>query len=142
MRAFEIHTYQNGRWIIDSIFDDRELALIEARRMDDTKRYPGIRVVEEVYDAGTRETQRRTLFRGSKVAEANLQALETARETRQSAQEAARRRQLAQVERRRAAQHLAKRRETDPIRLIAILTGLGIAAIAALVALQEIRSLL
>src|SRR3546814_8948602 len=40
-------TYRNGAWKIDSIFDDRELALMEAGRMDRGNRYSAVRVVEE-----------------------------------------------------------------------------------------------
>ena len=42
MRAFEIHTYQDGKWRIDSVFDDRELAMFEARRVDEGSRYAGV----------------------------------------------------------------------------------------------------
>ena len=34
MKAFEIHTYQSGKWKIDSVFDDRDLAMFEAQRID------------------------------------------------------------------------------------------------------------
>ena len=49
MKAFEIHTYQSGKWKIDSVFDDRDLAMFEAQRMDSSGRYTGIRVVEDIY---------------------------------------------------------------------------------------------
>ena len=49
MKAFEIHTYQGGKWKIDSVFDDRDLALFEAHRMDQSGQCSGIRVVEEIY---------------------------------------------------------------------------------------------
>jgi len=64
MRAFEIHTYQNGRWKIDAVFDDRSLALFEAKRMDEGNRFAGVRVVEESFDEDSQETQTRTIFRG------------------------------------------------------------------------------
>jgi hypothetical protein len=67
MKAFEIHTYQGGRWKIDSVFDDRDLAVFEAQRMDVSGRYPGIRVVEETFHEASNETTNRTMFRGNKV---------------------------------------------------------------------------
>jgi len=32
MKAFEVHVQQGERWRIDSVFDDRDLALLEAQR--------------------------------------------------------------------------------------------------------------
>lgn len=51
MKAFEIHTYQSGKWKIDSVFEDRDLAMFKAQRMDSSGRYTGIRVVEEIYSS-------------------------------------------------------------------------------------------
>lgn len=67
MKAFEIQTYQGGRWKIDSIFDDKALALFEARRMEDSFRFPSIRVVEEDYNEASNETVSKTIFRSGKV---------------------------------------------------------------------------
>lgn len=72
MKAFEIHTYQSGKWKIDSVFDDRELVLFEAHRTDDSGRFTGVRVIEEVYDAASETSTVRTLFRGSKIAHGML----------------------------------------------------------------------
>ena len=82
MKAFEIHTYQSGKWKIDSVFDDRDLAMFEAQRMDSSGRYTGIRVVEEIYLESTRETKTRTIYRGSKIAEANAAQLRKSKENR------------------------------------------------------------
>ena len=67
MRAFEIHIYRNGVWKIDSVFDDRELALYEARRADDTNRYAAILVVEETYHEETGKVDRRVISRSSRA---------------------------------------------------------------------------
>lgn len=67
MRAFEIHTFQGGKWKIDSVFDDRELAVFEAQRMEGSKRYSGVRVVEENFDEQTHQTQTRTIYKGTVV---------------------------------------------------------------------------
>jgi len=64
MRAYEIHTFRDGVWKVDSVFDDRELAMFEAKRVDDSSRYSGVKVVEEVYDEANNRTTSRTLFRG------------------------------------------------------------------------------
>ena len=64
MRSFEIQTYTDGRWKMDSVFDDRELALHEAKKIDASARYSGVRVIEENYDEATDKVSSRTLFRG------------------------------------------------------------------------------
>ena len=64
MRAFEIHTFKDSKWKMDSVFDDRELAIFEAKKITEGSRYPGVKVIEENYDESTNLTTTRTLFRG------------------------------------------------------------------------------
>ncbi len=64
MKSFELHTYKDGQWKIDSIFDDRELAIFEARRVEASNRYSGVRVIEEIFDEASDSITTRTLFRG------------------------------------------------------------------------------
>jgi hypothetical protein len=64
MRTFEIQTFKDGKWKLDSVFDDRELALFEAKRVNEGTRHSGVKVVEEIWDEVTNETTIRTLFRG------------------------------------------------------------------------------
>ena len=68
MRAFEIHTFTDGQWKVDSVFDDRDLAVHEARKVDENGRYAGVRVIEENYDDVTDLTTTRTIFRGKNEA--------------------------------------------------------------------------
>jgi hypothetical protein len=68
MIAFEIHTYRDGQWRIDSIFDDFELALETAKRVDDGRRYAGVLLIEEDYDEETNTATNRTRFRGGRFA--------------------------------------------------------------------------
>jgi hypothetical protein len=67
MKAFEIHTFMGGKWKIDSVFDDRDLAVFEAQRMESSKRYAGVRVVEENFDEHTQQTATRTIYKGTCV---------------------------------------------------------------------------
>ncbi|MBK18115.1 MAG: hypothetical protein CMM52_04670 [Rhodospirillaceae bacterium] len=67
MRAFEIHTFRGGKWKIDSVFDDKDLAMFEARRMDESSRYTGVRVIEENFNESTQETVSRTIFKGGRA---------------------------------------------------------------------------
>ncbi len=112
MKAFEIHTFINGRWKIDSVFDDKELALFEAQRMDKSSRYSGVRVVEEAFDERSNKTSTRTIFRGTKATQANEKDLK------------------------------AKKKETNPYRLISILLLLVALGLGALYALERLRHML
>lgn len=64
MLAYEIQTFRDGEWKIDSIFNERELAMFEAKRIDEGARYVGVRLIEENYNEATQLTTTRTLFRG------------------------------------------------------------------------------
>ena len=70
IQTFEIQIYENGRWIINAIFDDRQLALFEAKRMEDNGRFSGrIRVVQEIYFELDNSAQSQTVhsYNGRKV---------------------------------------------------------------------------
>src|SRR5260221_14707773 len=67
----------NGKWRIDSVFDDQHLAETEAARaMDSTFRPQAVRVVMQLLDEKTQLITERTVFRRSRVEELN--ARETA----------------------------------------------------------------
>ena len=66
MKSFEIQTSKDGNWRIDSIFDDRDLALLEARRVEEGYRCSGVRVIEENYDEASNRATSRTIFQGGK----------------------------------------------------------------------------
>ena len=121
MKAFEIHTYQSGKWKIDSVFDDRDLAMFEAQRMDSSGRYTGIRVVEEIYLESTRETKTRTIYRGSKIAEANAAQLRKSKENRINKGQALKKRKTDPVQRRKTAQKRKRKKKASPVRLSMIM---------------------
>ncbi len=136
MKAFEIHTYQSGKWKIDSVFDDRDLAMFEAQRMDESGRYSGIRVVEEVYVEATQETKTRTIYRGSKVAAENAEQLRKSKNVRQNAGQARKKRQADTVQRRKVAQKRKIKKKSSPVRLVLIMVMLGALAGGAMFGLQ------
>ena len=74
--AFELQTYQGGLWKIDSMFDDRQLALMEAQRLGKTDRYSAVRVVEENYNPETQATATKIIYRTSRVTAENDSAIE------------------------------------------------------------------
>ncbi len=138
MRAYEIHTFQSGRWKIDSVFDDKELALFEAQRMDGSGRYSGVRVVEEAFNDRDRKIRARTIFRGTKVTQANENDLMA----RQEAEIEHRRKFARDAERRRVQLRKAKKNAADPYRLISILLLLVALGLGALYALERLRQTL
>ncbi len=136
MKAFEIHTFQSGKWKIDSVFDDRDLALFEAQRMDESGRYTGIRVIEEIYVESTQETKTRTIFRGSKVEQANAEQLQKAKQTRANAAKAKKKPQGNVAQRKAAAKRRKVKKKSNPVRLIVITLIIAIAAGGAMFGLQ------
>ncbi|MGE0745805.1 MAG: hypothetical protein AB7K86_11180 [Rhodospirillales bacterium] len=62
VRAFEVHTLQSERWRIDSVFDDRALALFEAKRLEQNARYQSVRVVEEWFDERTNQSRTKAIY--------------------------------------------------------------------------------
>jgi hypothetical protein len=143
MKAFEIHTFQSGRWKIDSIFDDKELALFEAKRMDGSGRFSGVRVVEEAFDESTNKTSARTIYRGTKATQSNKEDLQAKLAARQEAALLRRRKVVREAERRRAEQRKAKKKkQSNPYRLISILLLLAVIALGALYALERLRDIL
>ncbi len=47
---YEVHAYHRGNWQIDSIYDDRDLAIYEAHVLERNGRCTAVRVVKESYD--------------------------------------------------------------------------------------------
>jgi hypothetical protein len=72
MILFEIHTFREGTWKIDSVFDDKDLAIYEAQRMEKGGRFSAVRVVQETYDEETQKTGTRTVYRTTKVDRMNV----------------------------------------------------------------------
>jgi hypothetical protein len=65
--SYEIHVSRNGSWTIQAFFDDKELALLEARRISETNRYPAVRVVEEIVEPNLDDVKQRVVYRWSQV---------------------------------------------------------------------------
>jgi hypothetical protein len=65
MIMYEIHQYRAGKWHLDSVYDNEEIALGEAERVDSAGTVQAIRVVE-VYDK-TNPARNRVVYRGGDV---------------------------------------------------------------------------
>jgi hypothetical protein len=68
MITYELHTLKNdvlqSEWSLTAVLEDLELAMHDATRLDETKRYAGIRLVEEKHNEVTGKTDTKTVFRG------------------------------------------------------------------------------
>ena len=68
MITYELHTLKNDaldkEWKVTAVFEDIELARHDATRMDETKRYAGIRLIEEKHNEVTGKMETKTIFRG------------------------------------------------------------------------------
>ena len=110
--------------------------------MDTSGRFAGVRVVEEVFDERAERSTTRTIYRGSKVADANRAELQKRSQIRHDAAQSRKKRSERIVERRKQIQKKNAKRQTNPYRIIAILSVLVIAALGALYGLQHIKELL
>jgi len=140
LKSFEVQTYRNGKWSVDSVFDDHQLATFEARRMDEGGRFGGVRVVEEVWDPTTNRTTTRTVYRDSKVQKTNQEVLDRHRAQRQQKSESKKR----VVDRThgygvKRAKHARDRirRKSNPVRLVLILILIVGFAVGARVLLDQ-----
>ena len=65
--AYEVQTYENGSWQIASVHEDKELALMEARRMEEGLRRRETRVVEEMHDEESGKTRSKIVYATPKI---------------------------------------------------------------------------
>jgi hypothetical protein len=116
---FEIHALRAGKWKIDSIMDDKELALEAAKALARRNGIEAVRVVREMFNQQKGEFARRTIFHTSRQQE--MIAAETERKKQAAAEDARDQdamKRLAQAERRRVE---AQRKRAARARLITML---------------------
>jgi hypothetical protein len=122
--TFELQVFRDGRWIISAVYDDRNLALAEARRLDKAGRVVCVR--EESGDGSVR----RTVFLSTKIKDS------------------------WKLERRRIAAGAdphppsfdtdcsPRHNETNPYRLLAVFSLLAFLGLAAVLALRTLYTAL
>lgn len=66
---FEVHALRNGKWKIDSVMDDKELATEAAKALARRNGVEAVRVVREMYNDKKGEFARRTIFHTSRQQE-------------------------------------------------------------------------
>ena len=67
--SYEIYTYRNGNWTVDSVHDDKQLAIHQARLLLDSRHHMAIRVMEESYDEATDKSTTKVVFTKKKSDE-------------------------------------------------------------------------
>ncbi|WP_120498651.1 hypothetical protein [Kiloniella sp. EL199] len=60
--SFEVDTYQNNRWVLECVLDDKDMALSTAKRLYDSKRFSAVRVVQETFDEDSNSSRERVIF--------------------------------------------------------------------------------
>ncbi|MCH8213818.1 MAG: hypothetical protein IIC54_07080 [Proteobacteria bacterium] len=60
--SYEVYSLREGRWNLDSVYDDRGLALDEARHLLKRRHQKGVKVVKENYDDETNKAIPTTIF--------------------------------------------------------------------------------
>ncbi len=68
--SYEVYAYKGGKWAIDSVYDDRDMALYEARLLLNSRFLKAVQVVEERYNDNTMESTTKVIFRQRKAGEA------------------------------------------------------------------------
>ena len=71
MSTFELQTFQTGKWAVDSYFDDRDLAMSEAEKLEGSGRHSGVRVLQEDFDGGDTRSSVRVIFSKMKGSSTN-----------------------------------------------------------------------
>ncbi len=67
--SYELLSFKGGSWVIESVYDNKDVALHEARRMLEGRHQKGVKVIEETYDPDTDNTRARVVFSRQKGEE-------------------------------------------------------------------------
>jgi hypothetical protein len=129
--SYEVQIFRDKRWRIDSMFDDKSLALYEARRMNGSGRYVCVRVVEECFDEVTGQTRLSTIYRGDRIEQAHQRDLDDAIKMRRDIKQ---RQALAEAADANGGAKPNRIAESRPTPVLAIAGGIVLLLVAALAA--------
>lgn len=134
--GYELHTYRGGVWKIDSVYDDREIAVFEAQRVHESGRYSAVRVVEERFDPATDETKTKTVFRASKSDSENAEVLERKKAARREVRQARKPSEVGDFKPSGRTAAPAASAGPGAVGLVLILSGLLLAGIGVILGLR------
>ncbi|MCW9040588.1 MAG: hypothetical protein OQJ76_08845 [Rhodospirillales bacterium] len=60
--SYEVQSYRDGKWMIDSVYDEKEMAMYVARDLLDSPRHKMVQVLEEAYDESSGEFISKVVF--------------------------------------------------------------------------------
>jgi hypothetical protein len=66
--SYEVLSTRGDNWTIESVYDDREAAMYEARTLLDNRYLKAVKVVQETYDDEADRTITRTIFNEARGA--------------------------------------------------------------------------
>ena len=81
--SYELYSLREGHWSLDSVYDDRGLALHEARHLFKRRREKGVKVVKENYDDKTNKSIPTTIYREGEGVKKHLSKVRENREQRE-----------------------------------------------------------
>ena len=64
---FEVHTLKGGQCIIDSTYPDKDSSIEVAKQLYGEKRFQGVKVIKDTYDAKTGKGKEIVVFDTSKA---------------------------------------------------------------------------
>ncbi|MHA1597782.1 MAG: hypothetical protein ACTSV1_03595 [Alphaproteobacteria bacterium] len=67
--SFEIYSFKNGNWMLDSVHDDKNMAIHQGRLLITSPHHMAIRVVEERYDPDSDQSASKIIFKDQKGAD-------------------------------------------------------------------------
>jgi len=79
--SYEVLSTRGDNWTIESVYDDREVALYEARALLDNRHLKAVKVVQESYDDEADRTITRTIFNEARGAAKGKPKPETQEDT-------------------------------------------------------------
>ena len=60
--SYEIYSYRNGDWMLDSVHEDKQLSIHQANLLFDSLQHTHIKVIEERYDEATDDATSKEVF--------------------------------------------------------------------------------
>ncbi len=119
--AYEIQTFSDGKWKIDAIFDDQELAVLQAKHLIAANRFPAVRVVQEAFDEAEQKTKSRVVFRSSTVQQHNTNANQRQVEVRREVNQIRDERAVKEVQKEVVTQRVqAKKQQSRALLMIGV----------------------
>ncbi|NQU56114.1 MAG: hypothetical protein HQ513_02690 [Rhodospirillales bacterium] len=64
--SFEIYSFKGGNWMLDSVHDDKNMAIHQGRMLIASPHHMAIRVVQETYDEASDNTTSKIIYKEQK----------------------------------------------------------------------------